>query len=158
METQTILKTFLFLHLLGLIMIAGSTLINFLNYKQFWKQYAIDREKGIIIMQIISRLTVLTAIGGVVLILSGIGMMAATRGVFDQFTWFKIKMVILLLLILNVVLVGRRNFARLQKTVKAAGEQSTGVMAYLKRNISRFQYAQITFLLLIILLSIFKFT
>ncbi len=157
MEAQTILKTFLFLHLIGLIMIAGSTLINFMVYKQFWTQYALDREKGVTIIQTISRLTALTAIGGLVLILSGVAMMAVTKGVFDQFLWFKIKMAILLLLILNVVLVGRRNFVKLRKTVKTPDMDSGGTIAYLKRNISGYQYAQIIFLLLIILLSVFKF-
>jgi hypothetical protein len=157
MEAQTMLKTLLFLHLIGLIMIAGSTLVGFIVYSQFWKQFNEDKEKGITIIQTISKLTVLTATGGLVLILTGVGMMAVTRGVFDQFTWFKIKMAVLLLLILNVVLVGRRNFVKLRNTVKLPEAEGGGAMLYLQKNISRFQYAQISFLLLIILLSVFKF-
>lgn len=157
MSPQIMLHTFLFLHLIGLIMIAGGTLIDFIIYKQFWKQYAFNKEKGITIMQSISKLTVLTAIGGLLLIVSGVSMMVVTKGVFDQFTWFKIKMIVLLLLILNIVLVGRRNLVKLRKTVNATDQYAESKLAHLKRNISGFQYAQILFLLLIILLSVFKF-
>lgn len=155
MSPQTLLHTFLYLHLIGLIMIAGNTLYDFFIYKQFWKQYAIDKGKGIAIVQAISKLTILTAIGGLTLILSGIAMMIVTKGVFDQFLWFRIKMVVLLFLILNIVVVGRRNLVKLRKALNGVEQEIR--IEKLKRNITGFQYAQIIFLLLIIFLSVFKF-
>ena len=158
MSSQTILHLFLFLHLIGLIMIAGTTLIDFVIFRQFWRQYVIDREKGIMIMQTISRLPAFMAIGGIVLILSGVGMMAVTHGIFDTFLWFRIKMVVLVFLILNIVLIGRRGRTKLRKTVITNNQEGVGEnIEGLKRTVSRFQYAQLFFLFLIVLLSVFKF-
>lgn len=150
-------NSFLFLHLVGLVIVAGSTFIDYFFYRRFWKQYILDRGKGVVIMQTIGSMPVFTAIGGVLLILSGVGMMILTRGVFDQFTWFRIKMIILVLLILNIALIGRRNLKILRSAVVGTGETSPEGLLILKRNISGFQLVQMGFLVLIILLSVFKF-
>lgn len=155
---QNTLHLLLFLHLTGLVLIAGTTIIECITYNLFWKQYAADRAKGIVVLQTISRFTRLAAIGGILLILSGVGMMIVTKGVFDQFTWFRIKMVIVLLLILNIVLAGRRNFVKLRKTVMEIDSAEPDNWGRLKRNVSGFQIAQLGFLLLILILSVFKFT
>lgn len=158
MSSQTMLHLFLFLHLIGLIMIAGTTLIDFVIFRQFWRQYIVDKEKGAMIMQTISRLPTFMAIGGIVLILSGVGMMAVTRGIFDTFLWFRIKMVILVFLILNIVLIGRRGRTKLRKALVHVNHQDAGQsLESLKRTVSGFQYAQLCFLFLIVLLSVFKF-
>lgn len=150
-------NSFLFLHLVGLVVVAGSTFIDYFFYRSFWKQFVLDRGKGIVILQTIGAMPVFTAIGGVLLILSGVGMMILTRGVFDQFTWFRIKMIILILLILNIALIGRRNLKILRSAVIGTGESNPEGLLILKRNISGFQIAQMGFLVLIILLSVFKF-
>lgn len=155
---QTTLHTLLFLHLTGLVLIAGTTVIERITYSLFWKQYAADKPKGIAVLQTIARFTRLTAIGGILLILSGVGMMIVTKGVFDQFTWFRVKMVIVLLLILNIVLVGRRNLLKLRQAVIKNTATEISNWQQLKRNVSGFQYAQLAFLILIVFLSVFKFT
>jgi uncharacterized membrane protein len=155
---QTTLHLLLFLHLTGLVLIAGTTIIERITYNLFWKQYAADRSKGVIVLQTIARFTRLTTIGGILLILSGVGMMIVTKGVFDQFTWFRIKMVIVLLLILNIVLVGRRNLVKLRKAVMKSNSAEPDNWSRVKRNVSGFQLVQLGFLLLIVFLSVFKFT
>ena len=158
MSSLTTLHLFLFLHLTGLIMIAGTTLIDLVIFKQFWRQYIIDREKGIMIMQTISKLPTFMAIGGIVLILSGVGMMAVTHGIFDTFLWFRIKMIILVLLVLNIVLIGRRGRTKLRKAIMITNQGAIGEnIESLKRTVSGFQYAQLIFLFLIVLLSVFRF-
>ena len=109
-------------------------------------------------MQTISKLPAFMAIGGFVLILSGVGMMAVTHGIFDTFLWFRIKMVILVFLILNIVLIGRRGRTKLRKAIIKANREGVGEnIKSLKSTVTNFQYAQLVFLLLIVLLSVFKF-
>ena len=158
MNAQTLLFTFLFLHLIGLVLLAGATFIDLIVYRQFWKAYGRGNGKGVTIVQTLSKLAVLMPIGGITLIATGVGMMAVTHGAFDQFLWFRVKMIIVLLLILNIVLLGKKNATRLTRAINQNEQLSPRKLASLRRNISTYQYVQVVFLLLIMFLSVFKFS
>ncbi len=51
MTVQTLYHTALVAHITGLTMMAGTTLVDYIMTKQFWKQYAIDKMKGLPLMK-----------------------------------------------------------------------------------------------------------
>jgi hypothetical protein len=153
MSTQTLLQSFLVLHLIGFLLFAGSTIADFIGTRQFWKQYALDTAKAPAVLQAISVYPVIVRIGIGVIILSGIGIMFMTNGVFGEQLWFRIKFGLLLLIIANSLLVGLRQ----QKKLKLALSAGTAIPEKVKMQLNRFFLIQVSCIFLIILLSVFKF-
>jgi uncharacterized membrane protein SirB2 len=99
----------------------------------------------------------LAGIGAALLILSGIGMMALTRGVYGEQFWFQIKFGLVILVILNSLLIGRRQGNKLQRILATGGLVLTDEVSRIKSRLNRFHLLQLLFFLIIIFLSVFKF-
>ncbi|MEP6682647.1 MAG: hypothetical protein ABJA35_05270, partial [Parafilimonas sp.] len=61
----------LILHIIGIIIIAGTTFTGFFISRQFWKSVSADKQKAVIINSNAGLFGRLTGIGGVLTILSG---------------------------------------------------------------------------------------
>lgn len=153
MSTQTLFQSLIVLHLIGFLLFAGSTIADFIGVRQFWKQYALDATKAPAVLQAMSFFPVIMRIGIGVIILSGIGIMFMTSGVFGEQIWFRIKFGLILLVIANTLLVGQPQRSKLRKSLLA----DTGAPENVKRNLNRFHLIQIACIFIIILLSVFKF-
>lgn len=152
-------NTSLWLHITGITLLAGTTVVDFVLTRKFWAFYARDRQEGILVRKMSDKLPLLVVAGIVLILLSGVGMMAATRGVFDTMLWFRIKMALVLLVILNGVLIGRRLNAKLNRLLvvtapQVADQQS---LSQVKKNLNLFHLVQLTLLFTIFFLSAFKF-
>jgi uncharacterized membrane protein SirB2 len=104
-----------------------------------------------------SRLGVVLGIGGGLLIFSGLGLMTITHGVFMHQLWFKIKLALIIMLVLNGFLVGNREVKKLRKETE---ESHTNTHEFIGPAISRlniFYLAQLGIFLIIIMLAVFKF-
>lgn len=158
MNTGTILQILIILHLSGLILMAGTTVVDYLLFKSFWKQLALDKERALGIMLGATNFARLIGIGAALLILTGIGMMAMTNGVFGEQLWFRIKFGLVILLILKGILLGRRLTIKLRKhfldNAVDTADQIPGLQAWL----NTFYLSQLFIFLAIVFLSIFKFT
>ena len=64
------------------------------SYEAFWKQFPQDKGKAIALLGSSMRFQRFMGIGIALLILTGIGMMILTQGVFGQMIWFRIKFAI----------------------------------------------------------------
>jgi len=146
-------------HIIGLTILAGTTLVDYIITKQFWKQYAKDKSKGFIISELMSKFQVLPRIGGLLLIISGIGMMAITHGAFGEQIWFRIKFGLVIIIIINALALGRRQVMKLKKLLsqETSGENVDAKLLKVKTNINWFHISQITFFIIIFVLSVFKF-
>ena len=153
MSTQNLLQSLVVLHLIGFLLFAGSTIADFFGTRQFWKQYALDASKAPAVLQAIAIFPIIVRIGIAVIILSGVGIMFMTNGVFGEQLWFRIKFGLLLLIIANSLLVGLRQ----QKKLKLALTTDTAIPEKVKSNLNRFFLTQVACIFLIILLSVFKF-
>ena len=146
-------------HIVGLTMAAGTTLVDYVILKQFWKQLAIDRPKGVAILNATSRFPLLFGIGFLLLIISGVTLMAITHGAFGEQSWFRIKMALVVILVINGVAVGRRQGTKLRKIL--SGEKPGGDveerLLKLRKNINWFQTCQLALFLAIFILGVFKF-
>src|SRR5579859_1515857 len=121
MTTQTIYNIALVTHVIGLTVMAGTTLVDYLITKQFWRQYAQDRLKAIAIHEAVSKFPVLFGIGIILLIFSGVTMMGITQGVFGEQIWFQIKFGLVITIIINGIAVGRRQGLRLKRLLLTEG-------------------------------------
>jgi len=157
MSTQTMLQTMLTMHLMGFVMVAGTTVADFIAFRQFWNQYELDAVKGRAVFQAISKFPILFRIGIILIILSGVGMMAITHGVFGEQLWFRIKFALVIMVILNGLITGRRQSRRLGRILNAELPDNFVKFARVKGNLKMFHYVQLTLLFIILFLSVFKF-
>jgi hypothetical protein len=155
----TVYNLALVLHVVGIIIMAGATFVDFILFKQFWKVLPGDKAKGFTIEDLLYRLQRFMGIGMGVIIISGVIMMVYLHQVWGQQIWFRIKMGVLLLIIINGLGIRRSMGSKLKKLLsdETSGESFYGKFSGLKRNITLVHSFQILFFLVIFALSIFKF-
>jgi hypothetical protein len=135
-------------HIVGLVMLAGTTLIGFITNRRFWRLYPLNPVKAEALLEL----------GGGFLILSGVSLMAQTHGAYGEQLWFRIKFVLILIIIGNSVVARRLN-----KKVKMVMVQPATTaplhkqLLSLKTNITLFYAVQLLLLLAIFTLGVFKF-
>lgn len=151
------LSALLMLHLLALILMAGTTFIDFINYQMFWKLFNHQRKQADGILSASAKFPKLIGIGAGFLIITGIGMIALTHGVWAQQLWFRIKMIFVLLLILNSIFYGNRISAKLRAIVGLDAPDQAHQLLSVKGKLRAFYLLQFGFLLMIIFLSAYKF-
>lgn len=149
-------NTSLWFHIIGISLMAGVTVADFVLTRKFWAFYVKAPQEGILVRKISNKLPVLIMAGILLILLSGVGMMIATHGVFDTFLWFRIKMGLVLLVILNAILFGRRQNAQLNK-ILAQAEPEEQLLQGIRKNLNTFHITQLTLFVFIYFLSTFKF-
>ncbi|WP_172336549.1 hypothetical protein [Mucilaginibacter sp. SG564] len=145
------------LHLSGLVMMAGTTVVDYSVFKTFWKQIDQGNSNPAGLMESTSNSSRLIGIGAALLVLTGIGMMAITHGVFGEQLWFRIKFGLVIILILNGILTGRRQGTKLRNAVANSGAILIAEAFVLRERLNRFFLLQLCLFLLIVFLSVFKF-
>jgi hypothetical protein len=159
METQTIYHIALVTHITGITMVAGTVLVDYMISKQFWKQFAIEKQKGLTVLEATSKLPILFGVGFLFLIISGVYMMYVTHGAFGEQIWFRIKFGLIILIIINGLAIGRRLGIKLRKNLS---EETTGkvemALFKIKGNMSLFHISQLAMFIIIFVLSVFKFS
>ena len=136
---------------------AGTTLVDFMAYRSLWKIVTKEKELSTGLLQLMAKLPRIIGIGAALLILTGIGMMVLTNGVFGEQLWFRIKFGLVVLLILNGLLVGRRLGVKLRKLLVDNGPVFNEQVNIIRGSLTRFHLLQLSIFFLIIFLSAFKF-
>jgi len=154
---QIIYKSCLVIHIVGITVMAGATFIDMAGFQQFWKNLAVNREKSRMMADNLQRLQRLMGAGMLVIILSGVGMMAYMHQIWGQQSWFRIKMLILLLIIINGLVLRRRLGKQLSRWLDTSGQMTDPALHTLKLRLRWSHLLQLLFFLLIFTLSIFKF-
>jgi hypothetical protein len=157
---QNLLQAGLLLHMIGLATIAGVTLASYVTSKQFRVQYALDKQRGAAIMQATTKLPRIAGLGLLVQIISGMTMLAATRGAYAGQLWFRIKMIVVLMVIAGFIFLNSRLQKRLRKWVTEDLQQEGKAeqIGNLAGKISYTQLSLLCFFILIFFLSVFRFT
>src|SRR5258705_7356439 len=152
MMSQTILHTALVVHIIGISMILGITIANYVAFKQFWKLYDTHKEQGLSAFQAISKFQIVGITGLLLLILSGTIMLYLFQWTFYELLWFKIKLCLVLLIFINGFTMGRIQTLKLMaflSGVRATGESPEDIVL-LKRNLRVFHLTQLMLFFLII--------
>jgi uncharacterized membrane protein SirB2 len=152
-----VLPAFLMLHLIALTLLVGSTLIDFLNHRLFWKLFEQQQERASGILLNSAHYSRLPGIGAALLIVTGICMVALRHGLPAGQLWFRIKMIMVLLLIVNTIFNGRRLGIKLRKIINGNSTGLEGQVMHLKGKLQTFYLIQLGILLIIIFLSAYKF-
>jgi hypothetical protein len=157
MDKQIIYNAALVLHIVGIIAMAGTTFMDYLGFKQYWKLVSVPG-KSDIMKNLLSGYQRIMGIGMLVIILSGVLMMLYVHTIYGPQVWFRIKIGILLLVIMNILLVRRSLVSKLWNgTAHEGGTVLTGKTSVLKSRIRLFHLVQMGFFIAIFVLSIFKF-
>ena len=151
-----LLPACLTLHLMALVIFAGTTLVDYLAHLSLFKIFG-QNERPEALLNMMAKLPRVAGIGAAVLISSGFGMMALTHGVFGEQLWFRIKFGLVILIILNSLLVGRRQSNQLRRALSAGGSMMSIEVSMIKSRLTFFYLLQLLMFLLIIFLSAFKF-
>ena len=154
MNTYVLIKTGLFLHLTGITMMVGIFIAGMSAHLQFRKLVFSEKEKAFMTLKATHRYPILQAVGAILVLLGGITMMIGYRGVIMQLMWFKIKLVVIALIILNQLLFG----LSLKRKLRREPDADPASIAATVKRLTVFNAVQIFFFLLIFLLSSFRFS
>lgn len=157
MTSQTFLQLDLVLHITGFTMMAGTILADFAVSRKLNRYILSDKSKAVTILETTAGFARLIGIGAALLIVTGIGMVIIFKGVVAQMLWFKIKMVLVLLIILNGTLVLQRGSNRLKQLLQPDDPHQNGRINALKNQLSTFHILELLLFLAIFILSIFRF-
>lgn len=155
--TMSIFPTLLTLHLVAFILMAGTTFIDFVNYRTFWRLVTRQREQASGILAATTNYSRLTGIGAALLIATGIGMVTVLHGIPETQLWFRIKMIFVLLLVINSIFNGRRLDIKLRKAFRMSSEAVTDQVLNLKSKLQTYYLMQLGIFLIIIILTTYKF-
>ena len=147
---------------------AGTTLVEYLLTKRFFKLYASDRSKAITSNEDGFNFHLLINIGIILLIVSGVTMLVIFQGVFAKQIWFQIKIGLIIIIALNGSVVGRRQDRKLKRlmSLERLNIRQDGPLEQEKRKenfmrvehrLNLFYISQLLMFLTIFTLSIFKF-
>lgn len=148
---------FLTLHILSFITAMGTVVLTLFSYHQFWKLYAINSEQGRAAFRYFQRTGTVGMIGLFVAILAGLSMEFTVSFAHAHFTWFRVKMFLVLLLFINGFTRGRVASLKLQKLVAGDGEQPIAPVTALRRECDLFICTQLLIYLLIVIMVAFRF-
>jgi hypothetical protein len=146
-------------HVVGITIMAGTTLIDFITFKTFLKAYRTNRANGLLLENYLYRLQRFLGIGMLVILASGILMMVRLHEVWGAQLWFRIKMVILLLIIINGLGLRRMLGSRLKKLLarEISGNSESEEFSGIRLRFSVVQVIQMLLFVTIYVLSVFKF-
>jgi uncharacterized membrane protein SirB2 len=153
MNTGTYLLLLLTLHLAGLVIMAGTTIVDYVVFRAFLKLP--DGQRQVVVVT--AKFSRLIGIGAALLILTGIGMMFLTNGAFGEQRWFRIKFALVLILIANGLIVGRRQGSKFRGLMAEYSSAQKPNFLALVKTLNRFYLAQLTIFSAIVFLSVFKF-
>ena len=157
MNAMIFLQILLVVHLSGLALMAGTTVVDTVTFRFFSKSLEKQRERSLSLLALMGKLEALLGIGAALLILSGTGLLIITHGAFVHQIWFKIKLALILTLILNGFIVGGRQKSKLKTGINGTGPTFDIQTNQAIRNIKMFYMAQMGLFLTIIFLSVFKY-
>ncbi|MGO1244223.1 MAG: hypothetical protein ACTJHT_01335 [Sphingobacterium sp.] len=161
-----IYQTALITHIVGITLMAGTTLVEYLLTRRFWKLYVGEGLRGVTTNEEGFNFHLLVNIGIVLLILSGVTMFVITHGLFGNQIWFQIKIALIVVIAINGSLVGRKQDAKLKHLISrkklhqgyAQGPDNRKEdLLKIKIRLDLFYIAQLCMFLAIFTLSVFKF-
>lgn len=157
MTSLTLLHLFLVLHIVGFTTLAGIVLADFSINKRLNKYLTSDKPKALSILEGTTRFAALISIGVFILISTGIGMVIIYKGAVASMLWFRIKMILVLLVMINGAGIMRKNDANLKLLLSENTGNNNGRLIALKSRMTIFHTIQLIIFLTIFILSVFRF-
>jgi len=156
MKTFLLLRILLALHITGIIIMAGATMIDYLTFKTFWKLADQGDVRSAGLLPLMAKFGAFVRTGAAIILLTGGAMLIVGKGVWWQQPWFKIKMGLVLLLVLHGSLIGNKQGQKLRETAWAHAADFMQRTMDLREYLNRFYLIQLTLFFLLILISVIK--
>jgi len=159
------LKLGLVMHISGIVLMVGMTIAAFILQWQSWEIIPFGKERMRPLQRVGKRINLLQGLGGLLIIAGGVMMMIALHGVVMHQAWFRIKLVLLGLIILNalaVLMPAGRKLRRLltgimpEHAVTPGSTVLSGDLMAIRGRMLLFYILQLSFFLLIFILSAFQ--
>jgi hypothetical protein len=149
----------LFIHILGITLIAGGSLGGLMLENHIWKSLPGSPEKVGALGPLMLRYPVIIQAGTLLMLVSGLTMLGALGWGLAAQSWFIIKMLLVVALVLNGMWVAKPNAARLRALIPRLiqGEAVYPEIARVKRNMTLFHISEMTMLVIVYLLAVFRF-
>ena len=154
MNLYLTLRLLLALHIIGIIVMAGTTMIDYLTFKVFWKLADVGDERSFGLLPLMARYGTFIRAGAISIIVTGVTMIALNKGVIEGQLWFKIKTVLLIALILNGLFVGNTQGTNFRNAVITHGADFVRHTANIRASLGWFYPVQLALFAIIILLSV----
>jgi hypothetical protein len=157
--TATFYNIALVTHIVGITIMAGTTFIDFITFRAFCKVIKADKDKGLVLENYLYRLQRFLGIGMLIILASGVTMMVKLHEVWGAQLWFRIKMGVLLLIIINGLGLRRMMGSGLRKNLPRFLSNNFLDRQWnsLKINFTIVQVIQMLLFIIIYVLSVFKF-
>ena len=151
------LHWYLVLHITGFTMMAGTIVADFAINRRLGKYLIHDKMKAVSMLESAAAFPALIGIGALLLLTTGIGMVIVFKGAIARMLWFRIKMILVVLVALNGALVLRRQGDKLRGLLAQSGNGTNGQILALSRTRSVFSVIELLLFLAIFVLSVFQF-
>lgn len=142
-------------HVIGITVMVGTTFIDFITFKAFSKMLITDKDKASVLENNLYSLQRFLGIGMLLILVSGVTMMIKLHEVWGAQLWFRIKMGVLFLIIINGLGLRRMLGSKLKKVL--ANNLLAENWNSIKRSFTMVQVVQLLLFILIYVLSVFKF-
>ncbi|HEX7757071.1 MAG TPA: hypothetical protein VF421_17090 [Niabella sp.] len=146
-------------HIIGITIMAGTAFIDFITFRALCRAYTTDVQRTVVLEDYLYKLQRFLGAGMLLILASGVAMMVKLHQVWGTQLWFRIKMGVLVLIIINGFVLRRRAGAALKKTM----EKDTSIRIRderwkrVKKNLTGVQVIQMVLFIIIYVLSVFKF-
>jgi uncharacterized membrane protein len=151
-----LLNAGLVVHICGISLMVGMTIAGFATHRQLFILSAENKNGASTLIATARIFSRLQMFGGLLIITGGVMMMIAFQGLIAGQLWFKVKLSLLLLLVLNMALIFRPADRWLRRFFKAAQPEQTD-LTKAQRLLNRFYILQFLIFLGIFILSVFRF-
>jgi len=135
---------------------AGTTMIDYVTFRTFLDKAGSNYRTSPGLLPMMAQYGTFVRAGGAVLLISGAVMLMLSPGVWQQ-GWFRVKIALVVLLILNGTVVGNRNGVAFRKMAVENTSDFLQRSADIGATLNRFYITQLGLFFLIILISAVKF-
>ncbi|HUB61906.1 MAG TPA: hypothetical protein VL978_14430 [Puia sp.] len=150
------LNLWLVLHLTGLTMMAGAILADFSISFRLNRYLFTDKARALVLLEGSTGLAPLIGAGAILLILSGTAMTIYLKDAVTAASWFRIKMPLVALLVINGVAIARPTGLKL-KNLLAQPAPAESQISRLRNRLRLFYILQLVLFASVFILSVFKF-
>jgi uncharacterized membrane protein len=151
-----LLNAGLVLHICGISLMVGMTIAGFATYRRLFILLAEDKNNATPLIATAELFSRLQMLGGLLILVGGIMMMVAFQGLIAGQLWFKVKLFLLALLILNMSFIFRPGGKFLRRFLNAADPEKANLVKA-RQLLNLFFIAQSLIFLGIFILSVFRF-
>ncbi|MGO4288800.1 hypothetical protein [Chitinophaga sp. RAB17] len=156
MKMYFAIKILLAFHIIGLVIMAGTTTIDYLTFKTFWKLVDQGDHKSLGLLPLMARYGAFVRAGAVIMLLTGITMLTLVNGTWWDQLWFRIKMILVMLLITNGMFVGSKLGHKLRTIINENANSFIPQTIGVRDSLQWFYLIQLILFFLIILVSVVR--